>query len=835
MNSVVPIKPAGSRRLLLGLAASACAALIALGARFSGLETVFYDAFQRYQHRSVADQIILVTADPSAANPTDIWSAAGFSRLVRALAQHEPAVISATQTLKLPEVPPAEQIAALAELQKQAARSGSPAAELQQLAAQVAGFRKHFDEQKELGKTLLEARNVVLPARRREFGDTEPVAAPCAAHAVSHPDMERSQLATVALIPRLHLPPDAICAASGGVGFSDYTADPDGVVRHTRLLVDASGTLLPSLPLAILAALEGTDARILGTDGNNLQVRERVFPTAEDFAVYTRFYAGREATDSFRQVTAAAVLNNEVPSDWLQGHIVLIGDAPDSSENRLATPLDESTPRIQLTAHNLNNLLNQDYLLRPSWLPWLEYAVFGALLVLAVVWAPGLPAVAAVPVGMVLAMLVFSTEAWLLLSERVWAQLGSAAVFAAAAVWLMQPLQRLFPQQMRQVSGSQRPTPTIVSGSAEDQLDLEFSVLRQQPVTDRTKAKMYQIAFQHGRAEEFAKAERVLRYIHQHDPAYKDVARLLEKLTGRRQYTPLQQNRKSEPAASAAQKTGSGRKLGRYTIERKLGEGAMATVYMGSDPNIGRKVAIKTVKLAEEFDEAKLSEARLQFRREAESAGRLNHPNIIAIYDAGEDGDVSYLAMEYFEGVALLKHAQPNDLLPASWVLELMARAADALDYAHRQNVVHRDIKPANILYNAATDELKLTDFGIARLTDSSRTKTGIILGTPSYMSPEQLMASGVTGRSDLYSLGVTMYQLLTGVAPFRADSIPKLMDKIMRESHRPVRESRSDIPVCVDDILVKALAKDPEDRFGSGRAMAMALRDCARQIARTA
>jgi serine/threonine-protein kinase len=168
-------------------------------------------------------------------------------------------------------------------------------------------------------------------------------------------------------------------------------------------------------------------------------------------------------------------------------------------------------------------------------------------------------------------------------------------------------------------------------------------------------------------------------------------------------------------------------------------------------------------------------------------------------------------------------------LLPAKWVLELGARAAEALNYAHRQNVVHRDVKPANLMYNAATDTLKLTDFGIARLTDNSRTKTGIILGTPSYMAPEQLTASGVTGQSDLYSLGVTIYQLIAGRAPFQADSIPKLMNKIMHEPHQPLCEIRNDVPACVDMIVNKSMAKNAADRFSNGQAMAMALRDCAK------
>jgi serine/threonine protein kinase len=285
-----------------------------------------------------------------------------------------------------------------------------------------------------------------------------------------------------------------------------------------------------------------------------------------------------------------------------------------------------------------------------------------------------------------------------------------------------------------------------------------------------------------------------------------------------------------EPAQTTAS---SGiRTLGRYELERVIGRGAMATVYLGRDPTINRRVAIKTLPLAEEFEESDLAAARANFKREAESAGRLSHPHIISIYDAGEDNQVAYLAMEYIEGRSLSHYAQVGRLLAPRVVFELMARAAEALHYAHTQNVVHRDVKPANILYNPATDTMKITDFGIARLTDSSRTRTGIILGTPSYMSPEQLSASQVTGQSDLYSLGVTMYHLLTGAPPFQADSIPRLMDKIVKQRHRPVADIRDDIPSCTDSILDQVLAKDPADRFPSGRAFAYALRECASRLA---
>jgi serine/threonine-protein kinase len=380
------------------------------------------------------------------------------------------------------------------------------------------------------------------------------------------------------------------------------------------------------------------------------------------------------------------------------------------------------------------------------------------------------------------------------------------------------------PAQASATSGAARKNNRSRAGQrafSQSEMDLEFSLLRQQALTNETKEKMYELGCLNMRHKEFARAERIFAHIYELDPGYRDVRARLDELGSAR--------RKIKPVRKAAQlNEGPDRRtLGRYEIDRVLGKGAMATVYLGRDPKINRKVAIKTIALAREFDAAQLEDARSQFRREAESAGRLNHPNIIAIYDAGEDDEISYLAMEYFEGDSLVKHVQPGNLLPAKWVLELGARAAEALDYAHRQNVVHRDVKPANLLYHAATDTLKLTDFGIARLTDNSRTKTGVILGTPSYMAPEQLTASGVTGQSDLYSLGVTMYQLIAGRAPFQADSIPKLMDKIMHEQHKPLCELRDDIPPSVDHVINKAMAKNPADRYSNGRAMAMTLRDC--------
>jgi len=266
-------------------------------------------------------------------------------------------------------------------------------------------------------------------------------------------------------------------------------------------------------------------------------------------------------------------------------------------------------------------------------------------------------------------------------------------------------------------------------------------------------------------------------------------------------------------------------KLGRYKIVHKLGQGAMGIVYRALDPMINREVALKAIPLATEFDADEIEEARAKFFREAEMAGRLNHPHIVTIYDAGEDHGTAYIAMELLRGRHLVDHTSEPKLLPVAQALELAARIADALHYAHQRQVIHRDIKPANVMYDAPSGQLKITDFGIARLTDSGRTRTGIVLGTPSFMSPEQLQGRTLTGQSDVFSLGVTLYQLLTARLPFRADSMPALMMKIAMEPHARVRAMRPDLPEGIDQLMDRALAKDLSERFYDGAEFSAALR----------
>ena len=267
--------------------------------------------------------------------------------------------------------------------------------------------------------------------------------------------------------------------------------------------------------------------------------------------------------------------------------------------------------------------------------------------------------------------------------------------------------------------------------------------------------------------------------------------------------------------------------IGRYQIEHEVGRGGMGTVYLGKDPKIGRTVAIKTLPLTREFDDSQLIEVRRRFYQEAETAGKLNHPNIVTIYDAGEEHDLAYIAMDYVNGKTLDEYADLGNLLPTHEVFEIGIKIADALSYAHINKVVHRDVKPANVIYDIHSGSLKVTDFGIAYLTDNSKTRSGLVMGSPYYMSPEQIAGRKVDGRSDIFSLGVTLFELFTGHLPFKADSLANLMYQITNEKHPNVRKLRPELPACLVSIFKKALAKSADDRYKDAAALKEELVRC--------
>src|SRR3569832_2035729 len=288
-------------------------------------------------------------------------------------------------------------------------------------------------------------------------------------------------------------------------------------------------------------------------------------------------------------------------------------------------------------------------------------------------------------------------------------------------------------------------------------------------------------------------------------------------------------------------------KLGKYLIRRQLGKGAMGIVYEGFDPAIERVVAIKTI-LPSQLNGAQYTEVMARFKREAQAAGRLNHQGIVAIYDYGEEVPedlsdeevtmmalradaaakpaerIAYIAMEFIKGRELRDIFEKGERFRPGDIARIMAEILDALDHAHAQGVVHRDMKPANLIV-LDSGRIKIADFGIARVEASELTQTGTVLGTPSYMSPEQFMGHPVDGRSDLFSCGVILYQMLTGEKPFTGESTTTIMYKVLREEPVPPSQINLGLPPALDAVMRKALAKNPNERFQNGREFAEALK----------
>ncbi len=263
--------------------------------------------------------------------------------------------------------------------------------------------------------------------------------------------------------------------------------------------------------------------------------------------------------------------------------------------------------------------------------------------------------------------------------------------------------------------------------------------------------------------------------------------------------------------------------LGRYEIIGELGHGAMGAVYKARDPLIDRIVAIKTVGLELSREESEAFEQR--FYREATSAGRLNHANIVTIHDVGKSGDVAYIAMEFLQGRSVREILDSGVVLPPETIADIVAQVADGLAYAHENGVVHRDIKPPNIMV-LDSGLVKITDFGIALLPTGSRTLAGTVFGSPKYMSPEQVLGREVDGRTDIFSLGAVLYEMLTGFAPFFGGELDAVLYQVINETPAAPHSRNKAIAPVFDYIVAKAMAKIPDDRYANARAMASDLRN---------
>src|SRR5437870_1877577 len=268
--------------------------------------------------------------------------------------------------------------------------------------------------------------------------------------------------------------------------------------------------------------------------------------------------------------------------------------------------------------------------------------------------------------------------------------------------------------------------------------------------------------------------------------------------------------------------------LGRYNIERTLGKGAMGVVYEGIDPRLGRRVAIKTI-LKSNLDDDVAKDYSMRFAREAQAVARLNHPNVVQVYDFGEEGEVAYIVMEFIKGKELKDFFDRNERFDLKEAVRIMCELLDALEFAHHAGIVHRDIKPANVMLDAQA-RVKLTDFGVARIQDSDkssveRTQAGTMVGTPAYMSPEQITGGNIDKRTDVFSAGIILYQFLTGEKPFTGSGAWTIAKKIIQEEPPLPSSLNNAVTSLFDAVVNRALAKNPDTRFQSARDLSVALK----------
>jgi len=471
----------------------------------------------------------------------------------------------------------------------------------------------------------------------------------------------------------------------------------------------------------------------------------------------------------------------------------------------------------------------------PAWGFEVEKAVFLLVALYLILLLPRLRAAVAGMLSLALGIALVAAHFALMVTQLMWLQLMAALALLAVGYAALITKRFLVTERGKEkldIESAQSNRMLGLAYQGQGQLDTAFDCFRKLPIDDGVMDLLYNLALDFERKRQFNKAESVFRYMADYNPKFRDLESRLKRAKAMSETVMLGAGG-GHPGGTVLLPGGGVEKpmLGRYEVEKELGKGAMGVVYQGKDPKIGRVVAIKTMALSQAFEPDELKDVKERFFREAETAGRLTHPNIVTIYDAGDEHDLAYIAMEFLKGKDLTPYHKPGNLLPLEKALSVTARVAEALAYAHKNNVVHRDIKPANIMYEPETDRVKVTDFGIARITDSSRTKTGMVLGTPSYMSPEQLAGRKIEGRSDLFSLGVTFYQLACGRLPFEGESMAQLMFKIANEPHADIRTHNPQLPACVAAIVNKALAKDPNQRYQDGEQMAKALQLCLQSL----
>ncbi len=694
-------------------------------------------------------------------------------------------------------------------------------------------IEENLDNDKKLAQTVKESGNIILPGVGK-FGqyDTELVIP-------SDSFLDENSLKATSVgrnleqyvsVNQLTTPFPELSENSRGIGHINLPPDEVMAGQVHLPFINYRGHIIPSMPIRLALDYLNKYPEQVVVQSEAIKLDKQIIPTTKG-EIFVKFKGGRKSFPYYSFVDILKV--KKVPAVF-DGKIVLIGFTAEDGGISINTPVDPKMPRVELTANIIEGFINGRYLKRPEAMLYIEALLILVLGFLSCFFFPKLDYFSRTAVLGAMIFGVFLTGLILFMNLNIWFKVVYICFSLVTIYVIFLVKETVISQKTLALSSKESfETNRMLGLSLQSQglLDLAFEKLRKCPLDDDMKDTLYNLGLDFERKRMINKAITVYEYIVQEGEIFRDLDTRIPKLRKFAGELPLgKHRRKDEGKLVISDDLDTKPTVGRYEILEELGQGAMGVVYKGKDPKINRLVAIKTIRFSDDFDEQQAKEVKERFFKEAELAGRLSHPSIISIHDVGEDYDLTYMAMELLEGEDLEHFCEKNSLLPLRKVLDIIAETADALDYACTQGVIHRDIKPGNIML-LKNGHIKVMDFGIAKAVSSSQTRTGIILGTPNFMSPEQINGMEIDGRSDIFSLGIVFFQLLTGQLPFGGKTLTELFYQITQAKHPSPRQINPKVIRPCEQLIDKALAKDPDQRFQRAGNFAKYLRILAGKI----
>jgi eukaryotic-like serine/threonine-protein kinase len=628
---------------------------------------------------------------------------------------------------------------------------------------------------------------------------------------------------------KVFLPPEPLCRNAGGLGYKYEIYDSDRKVRWAPLTMYYDGYYYPSAALIASAHFLGiAPSAISIIGGQAVKVGNREIPTNKFGQFFINY---NKQGQSFTQISAADILNEKVDFNSLNNKLVIISLNSESVADYYQTPVAASMTSGEKTANIIENIIHSNFMRRMDNSPGTDLLILFALGGIFAFILPRISLLYRLVVLMVCLFMLANLNFVLFNSFRV----SIRSLYVALEIFLLFLASPFLDEEfISRFSGEEKQILPKKKKSDAPKLAmpkipvLERTIKASHPSEEYVETAMLDNTPKKGRVDATTAVSDVAPELRNpskpsipNNDNYQEAAPIAVKANDADKI--MRQNNEtdysSEKDIKAYRTPISGldgqplKNMGRYQIVGELGKGAMGTVYKGLDPAINRYVALKTIRLDFVNDPDELEELKERLYREAQAAGKLSHPNIVTIYDVGNEGTLQYIAMEYLEGQTLEDMIRKKVQFNYKIVAQIITQICSALEYAHSQGIIHRDIKPANIM--VLNDyKIRVMDFGIARVDSSSMTRTGIAMGTPNYISPEQLQGKPIDKRTDIFSLGILMYELLVHRRPFRGENLTSLIYNIVNvEPDLPSAIDKA-VPLLFDRVVAKALKKNPDERY---------------------